>query len=86
MPIRPALPLTALEREEIRVGIERDESDTQIGDRLGRHRCTINAEINRNDGRRGYSAITAQHRAAPRSTAQHRAAPRSTAQHRAAPR
>jgi IS30 family transposase len=31
--------------------------------RLDRHRCTINAEINRNGGRTGFSAVAAQHRA-----------------------
>lgn len=59
----PALPLTALEREEIRLGIVREESDTEIGDRLGRHRCTINAEISRSGGRGGYSAVAGQRRA-----------------------
>jgi len=51
MPIVAALPLTM--REGIRVGIERGESDSEIGGRLGRHRCTINAEISRNGGRGG---------------------------------
>ena len=59
----PAQPLTAREREEIRVGIERDETDGVIAGRLDRHRVTVNAEINRNGGRRQYSAIRAQARA-----------------------
>lgn len=59
----PKEPLTAREREEIHVGIERDETDGQIGVRLGRHRSTINTEINRNGGRMKYSAIRAQARA-----------------------
>ena len=59
----PAEPLTALEREEIRVGIERCDTDSQIGDRVGRHRCTVNAEISRNGGRGVYSAVAAQARA-----------------------
>ena len=59
----PAQPLSALEREQIRIGIERGETDVAIGGRLGRHRCTINAEINRNNGRALYSAVAAQERA-----------------------
>ena len=59
----PAQPLSLLEREEIRVGIERSETDDVIGGRLDRHRCTVNSEINRNGGRALYSATRAQARA-----------------------
>lgn len=59
----PARPLTACEREEIRAGIERGEPDGRIAGRLGRHRCTVNAEINRNGGRGRYTATAAQQRA-----------------------
>ncbi len=52
------------DREEIRVGIDRDESDTEIGKRLGRHRGTIWREIRANGGRDAYRAFEADERAA----------------------
>lgn len=59
----PAEALTMFEREEIRAGLERNESLTELGRRLGRHRCTISAEVNRNGGRALYRAVDAQARA-----------------------
>ncbi len=60
---RPGV-LTRDEREEIRAGIERGESDAVIEGRLGRHRSTVWREIKANGGRGGYRAFRAHDRAA----------------------
>lgn len=59
----PARPLLLREREEIRCGIVRGETVTSIADRIGRHRCTVSAEISRNGGRDAYRPYRAQDRA-----------------------
>ena len=55
--------LTLEEREEIRVGIECDESNAVIGGRLGRNRSTIWREITAGGGRKKYRAFLAQDQA-----------------------
>jgi transposase, IS30 family len=55
--------LTNDEREEILLGIERCELDSEIGHRLGRHRGTIGREIAANGGREKYRAYQAHNRA-----------------------
>jgi len=62
---RPGV-LTRDEREEIRVGVDRGESDAVIAGRLGRARSTVWREIKRNGGRDRYSAFRAHDNAAVR--------------------
>ena len=62
-PSMPAEPLTLNEREEIRAGIERDDTWVGLAQVLDRHRCTISDEVARNGGRDAYRAVAAQARA-----------------------
>ncbi len=54
--------LTLEDREEIRIGIERGETDEQIAERIGRHRSTVWREIRDNGGRQAYRAARADER------------------------
>lgn len=62
----PGPRLCLAEREEIRVGLARQESLRQIAARLGRATSTVSREVRRNRSRRGYVAHVAQRRAQQR--------------------
>lgn len=55
--------LTLQDREEIRIGIERNDSDRVISERIGKHCVTVWREIKRNGGRKAYRAFRAHDRA-----------------------
>ncbi len=59
-------PLSLEEREEIRAGIERQESFRNIATKLGRAPSSVSREVRRNRGRDRYSAVLAERRAAKR--------------------
>ncbi len=61
---RRRMELTPEEREEIWLGIQREEKNVEIARRLGRHRGTIGREIDRNGGRERYRPHRAEIRAA----------------------
>lgn len=63
VPSMPASPLSLSDRLEIRVGVGLGETDGEIAEGLGRHRTTINREINRNGGRAAYCPEAAEARA-----------------------
>ena len=58
--------LSAEDRVEIRLGLERGESYAAIGRAVGRHRSTICREVTGNGGRSGYRPVAAQRSAACR--------------------
>lgn len=60
----PAHPLSLREREEIYYGILQGLTITAIAEGVGRHRCTVSAEVSRNGGRDGYRPFAANRRAA----------------------
>ena len=55
--------LSAEDRVEIRLGLERRESYRQIGVRIGRAASTVCREVNRHGGREGYRPLAAHERA-----------------------
>ena len=55
--------LLAVEREQIMIGVARDESCRVIAGRLGRDHTVVSREIARNGGRESYRASAAQERA-----------------------
>jgi IS30 family transposase len=58
----PGIALSAEEREEIGLGLERTETFGDIARGLGRPTSTVSREVNRNGGRGGYSAIEGERR------------------------
>jgi transposase, IS30 family len=69
----PGQVLSAEEREEIRVGIDRGDSLADVALSLGRPTSTVSREVKRNGGAKGYCAVRAHRRAA-----RQRARPRPT--------
>jgi len=69
----PGVALSAEEREEIRVGIDRGDTLTEVALSLGRPTSTVSREVKRNGGRSSYCAVRAHGRAAKK-----RARPRET--------
>ena len=61
--LRPGC-LSLSDREEVRVGVERGESDAVIAVRVGCHRSTVWREIARNGGRSQYRAVRSDNLAA----------------------
>jgi len=59
----PACPLSLREREQIYYGIVQGKTLTTIAQEVGRHRCTVSAEVSRNGGREKYRPFAANRRA-----------------------